>query len=128
MKLPETALPEGFMAAVEAIKRLKPAPKQTDSRERQPHGGRRFTATAAIKPGHSRGGPRRDSQRDGPRTEQPARDGQRHPQRADSHAAHRPATAGANANERPGQPKRPFRGRRGGGGRPGGGTGQRAHG
>ena len=112
------------MAAVEAIKRLKPAPKQTDSRERQPHGGRRFSPTAAIKSGHSRGGPRRDGQRDGARAEQPSRDGQaarpqRHPQRADGHAAHRPEG---------GQPKRPFRGRRGGGGRPGGNTGQRAHG
>jgi len=110
IKLPETALPEGFMAAVEAIKRLKPAPKQTDSRERQPHGGRRFTPTAAIKSGHTRGGPRRDGGRSeqGARAEQPSRDGQaarpqRHPQRADGHPAHRPEG---------GQPKRPFRGRR----------------
>ena len=121
LKLPETALPEGFMAAVEAIKRLKPAPKQTDSRERQPHGGRRFTPTAALKPGHSRGGPRRDGgssderrnsqNSSGPRAN-PLRDNtaqpQRHPQRADGHAAHRPATAG----DRPGQPNRPFHGRR----------------
>ena len=136
IKLPEAALPEGFMAAVEAIKRLKPAPKQTDSRERQPHGGRRFTATAALKPGHSRGGPRRDGQR----AEQPRRDGQnsngpranplrdndaqpqRHPQRADGHAAHRPDARSAQA------PVRHPRRSRSGGGRPGGNTGQRAHG
>ena len=148
LKLPEAALPEGFMAAVAAIKRLKPAPKQADSRERQPHGGRRFTATAALKPGHGRGGPRngqrdgqreapRDGQRDGQRSEQPRREGQqrseqprregqpqpqRHPQRTDGQPSRRPEG---------GQPNRPFQGRRGGGGgrgRPGGNTGQRAHG
>ncbi|MEO7409718.1 MAG: DEAD/DEAH box helicase, partial [Sphingomicrobium sp.] len=128
IKLPEAALPEGFMAAVEAIKRLKPAPKQTDSRERQPHGGRRFTPTASLKPGHSRGGPRRDGQNSsGPRTN-PLRDNdaqpQRHPQRADGHNAHRPANGPGT-----GQPKRPFGSRGGRGrGRPGGNTGQRAHG
>ena len=126
MQLPETPLPEGFMAAVAAIKRLKPAPKQADSRERQPHGGRRFTATAAIKPGHSRGGPRRDSQapRDNQRSEQPRREGQaqphRHPRRTEGQPQRRPEG---------GQPNRPFQGRRrrpGGGG--GGNGGQRAHG
>ena len=138
IKLPEAALPEGFMAAVEAIKRLKPAPKQTDSRERQPHGGRRFTATASLKPGHSRGGPRRDGQRAG----QPARDGQNssgpranplrdngaQPQRHPQRAANSPGTHNAHRPEG-GQPKRPFGTRGGRGrGRPGGNTGQRAHG
>jgi ATP-dependent RNA helicase RhlE len=118
VQLPETALPEGFMAAVEAIKRLKPAPKKSDSRERAPHGGRRFSPTAAIKSANSRQGPREQGQRRDARNTrndaQPARDGQRHPQRADGHPAHRPEG---------GQPKRPFHGRRR---RSGGGGGQRA--
>ena len=112
------ALPEGFMAAVAAIKRLKPAPKQTDSRERQPHGGRRFVATAEMKP---RGEQRRNAPRDGRAPQQrdsgpranPLHDGAaqpvRHPQRAEGHPAHRPDGAQA----------RPFRGRRR---RPGGGA------
>ncbi|WP_037498513.1 DEAD/DEAH box helicase [Sphingomonas jaspsi] len=51
MTLPEAKLPEGFMAAVEAIKRLKPAPKKTDVRERQPNQGRRIKAVTEIKAG-----------------------------------------------------------------------------
>lgn len=102
VQVPQAPLPEGFMAAVEAVKRLKPAPKKTDSRERVAHGARRFAPTAAIKSANSRQGPREH--------------GQRHPQRAEGHPAHRPEG---------GQPKRPSHGRRR---RPGGGNGQRAHG
>ena len=135
MKLPNQALPEGFMAAVEAIKRLKPAPRRDDTRERQPHSGRRFTPSASIKadrreqgqrrenrnerhqqqraegrPSHrADGGHRRDERADG-QGQQPRQ--QRHPNRADGHPAHRPA--GGNG-------KRPFKGgRRRFGGQPGG--------
>jgi ATP-dependent RNA helicase RhlE len=90
-------LPEGFMAAVEAIKRLKPAPRKTDVRERQPHSGRRFTPTAEIKADRRERGQRREARND--RQDQQ----QRHPQRAEGHPAHRPEG---------GQRKRPFRGRR----------------
>ena len=109
------ALPEGFMAAVAAIKRLKPAPKKDDSRERQQFAGRRFTPTAALKPrgeGRRDGrGPQRDGQRDGQRSDAPRGDAPRanvshdgaprpvrHPQRADGHPAHRP---GGGAGKRP---------------------------
>jgi ATP-dependent RNA helicase RhlE len=115
--IPVTSLPEGFMAAVEAIKRLKPAPKASDTRERQPNGGRRIRAVTAIKADRREQGQRRDARNDrgADRAGQPQP--QRHPQRADGHNAHRPVN-GPGA----GQPKRPFRGRRGG--RPSG--GQRA--
>jgi ATP-dependent RNA helicase RhlE len=96
------SLPEGFMAAVEAIKRLKPAPRKSDARERQPHSGRRFTPTAEIKADRRERGQRRDARNDRQGDQQP----QRHPQRAEGHPAHRPEG---------GQRKRPFRGRRRGG-------------
>jgi ATP-dependent RNA helicase RhlE len=124
MKLADRPLPQGFMAAVEAIKRLKPAPRRDDVRERQPHSGRRFTPSASIKTDRREDGRRRenrnqrhDQQRQPQRADgQPAqraegaqrrddrneRQGQqRHPHRADGHPGHRPG----------GQPKRPFHGR-----------------
>jgi ATP-dependent RNA helicase RhlE len=61
-------LPEGFTAAAEALKRLKPTPVQRPER----------TATKA----HRRG----DSQRREQRNDRP----QRHPARADGHPGHRP--------------------------------------
>jgi ATP-dependent RNA helicase RhlE len=66
-KIAVTPLPEGFAAAAEALKRLKPAPVQRPER----------TATKA----HRRSdGQRRDNRNDR----------QRHPHRSDGHAAHRP--------------------------------------
>jgi ATP-dependent RNA helicase RhlE len=100
-------LPEGFMAAVEAIKRLKPAPPKSDVRERAPHSGRRFTPTAAIKADRREQGQRREARNDR-QGEQRHGQPQRHPQRAEGHPAHRPA----NPHDGAGQPKRPFRGRR----------------
>jgi ATP-dependent RNA helicase RhlE len=131
MKLADRPLPEGFMAAVEAIKRLKPAPRRDDTRERQPHSGRRFTPTAEIKADRRSDHRKRNNRNEGqqrhpqradshaePRNEgvqrRDERHGQqRHPHRADGHAAHRPEG---------GKGKRPFRGRRrfGGHGRAGG--------
>jgi len=96
-------LPEGFMAAVEAIKRLKPAPRRDDTRERQHHSGRRFTPTAAIKADRREHGQRREARNDRQGEQRQGEQRQRHPQRAEGHPAHRPEG---------GQPKRPFRGRR----------------
>ena len=130
MKLADRPLPEGFLAAVEAIKRLKPAPRRDDVRERQPHSGRRFTATAEIKADRRAEGRKRQNRNE----RQDQRPGQnRHSQRTDSHSAHR-ADGGQRRderNERQGQQrhsqraeghpahrpdgeqrKRPFRGRR----------------
>jgi ATP-dependent RNA helicase RhlE len=89
-KLPVAGLPEGFNAAVQALKSLKLAPSARD--ERGPGGGRRDgprrpAPRAAIQPTGERG----DRSRDG----QP----QRHPQRAGAHPAHRPDGTGG---------KRPF--------------------
>ena len=115
-KIETAPLPEGFLQAAEALKRLKPAPKQAEQQRRSSHG---FKADRRVD------GQRRDhrNQRSSPdRSERPAggqqRSGQprsdrqqqqRHPHRADGHAAHRPEG---------GRPKGPFRGRRGS--RPGG--------
>ena len=66
-KIAVTSLPEGFAAAAEALKRLKPAPVQRPERP----------ATKS----HRRA--------DGQRREQ-RNDRQRHPHRSDGHAAHRP--------------------------------------
>jgi len=142
-KLAETPLPEGFVAAAQALKALKLPPQRE---ERSGHGrggfggGRRegghrharpAAPRAAIQPNGANGGERRrDDQRpahgqqrrddgprpaygdrNGPRREGggPRQDGQRHPQRAGGHPAHRPDG---------GQGKRPFKGgRRGGPGR-----------
>jgi ATP-dependent RNA helicase RhlE len=86
------SLPEGFTAAVEAFKRLKPAPKRVEEQ--------RFV--------HASQRPKADRRSDGQRRQNRNDGQQRHGQRADGHGAHRPEG---------GQPKRPFRGRRPGGGR-----------
>jgi ATP-dependent RNA helicase RhlE len=85
-KIDVTPLPQGFAAAAEALKRLKPAPVQRPERP----------ATKAHRRGakSTDGGQRRDQRNDRP---------QRHPARADGHPGHRPEG---------GQPKRKFRGRR----------------
>ena len=87
-KIAVTPLPDGFAAAAEALKRLKPAPKP--QQEQRPS----FKA-------HRRA--------DGQRRDERGERQQRHPARADGHPGHRPEG---------GQPKRKFRGRRrfGGGG------------
>ena len=105
LKIDVAHLPADFVEQAEALKRLKPAPaaKQEQPR-RQPSRGfksdRRFEGqrreTRNERPSQDRSGQQRTD-----RGQQP----QRHPHRADGHAAHRPEG---------GQPKRPFRGRRGG--------------
>jgi ATP-dependent RNA helicase RhlE len=145
-KVAETPLPEGFVAAAQALKALKLPPQREDrggygrggfgakDNGRRRDGGHRharpIAPRAAIQPtGANNGGERRrddqrpvhgqqrrDEQRPayGDRNGQrrdgaPRQDGQRHPQRAGGHPAHRPE-AGAG--------KRPFKGgRRGGPGR-----------
>ncbi|MCL6698765.1 DEAD/DEAH box helicase [Sphingomonas sp. NSE70-1] len=104
MKLADRPLPEGFMAAVEAIKRLKPAPRRDDVRERQPHSGRRFKPTASIKADRREDGRRREDRNERQqqqraeggqrRDERNERQGQqqrpqRHPHRTDGPSAHR---------------------------------------
>ncbi len=106
-KVPTAALPEGFNAAVQALKSLKLAPSARE--ERGPGGGGRRDAGHG---GHRRPqqrptGPRVAIQPTGDRREGVGRDGQpqRHPQRAGAHPAHRPDGNGG---------KRPFnRGRSG---------------
>jgi ATP-dependent RNA helicase RhlE len=89
-KIAIAPLPADFTAAMEAFKRLKPAPARRDEQPVRHHtkGNRRAD------------GQRRQNRNDGQ---------QRHPQRADGHAGHRAPSAPSSA----GQPKRPFRGRRG---------------
>ena len=70
-KLAITPLPDGFAAALEAFKRLKPAPR--DAASERP--GRPF-----IKSDRRHDGQRRQNRNDGQ---------QRHPHRADGHPAHR---------------------------------------
>jgi ATP-dependent RNA helicase RhlE len=116
-KLPTASLPEGFVAAVQALKALKlPTPTRGERGERgggRRDGGHRHGRPSgprvAIQPAGAKGNDRR---RDDQRADQsqrrdaaPRSDGQRHPQRAGGHPAHR--------NEG-GAGKRPFRG---GGGR-----------
>jgi len=83
-KIAPAPLPADFAEAVEAFKKLKPAPKRS---EHQPR--------TATKAGRRSDGQRRQSRNDGQ---------QRHPHRSDGHWAHRPEG---------GQRERPFRGRRG---------------
>jgi ATP-dependent RNA helicase RhlE len=85
-KIDVTPLPQGFTAAAEALKRLKPAPVQRSERP----------AMKAHRRGanSNEGGQRRDQRNDRQ---------QRHPARTESHTGHRPEG---------GQPKRKFRGRR----------------
>ena len=106
-KIDVAPLPADFVEQAEALKRLKPAPV---AKQEQP---RRFSH--GFKADRRVDGQRRDhrNQRSEPRPERPSSDQpkrtgqqpQRHPHRAAGHAAHRPEG---------GQPKRPFRGRRGG--------------
>jgi ATP-dependent RNA helicase RhlE len=67
-KIAVAPLPEGFTAAAEALKRLKPAPRPQSPR----------SATKA------------DRRADGQRRQNRNDRQQRHPQRADGHTAHRP--------------------------------------
>jgi ATP-dependent RNA helicase RhlE len=83
-KIAVAPLPDGFMAAAEALKRLKPAPKAQPER----------------RPAHTKADRRNQGQQRQNRNE---RQGQRHPHRSDGHAAHRPEGA---------KRKRPFGGRR----------------
>ncbi|MDV3256864.1 MAG: DEAD/DEAH box helicase [Sphingomonas sp.] len=92
-------LPEGFLAAVEAIRRLKPAPRGEEMRERQHRTGRRAEPVAEIKADR-----RADSAKRGNRNRGP----QRHPQRGEGPAAHRPAAP----TEGAAKPGRRFKGRR----------------
>jgi ATP-dependent RNA helicase RhlE len=85
--IPVNSLPENFAAAIEAFKRLKPAPKRTEEQ--------RFV--------HASQRPKADRRAEGQRRRSRNDDQQRHPHRADGHTGHRPEG---------GQPKRPFRGRR----------------
>jgi ATP-dependent RNA helicase RhlE len=82
-----TPLPADFMAAAEAFRRLKPAPKAQAERSQ------RFQRPA-TKSDRRHDGQRRENRNDGQ---------QRHPHRADGHTAHRPDGS---------QSKRKFRGRR----------------
>ena len=120
IKIDLAPLPEGFMAAVHALKALKlPTPARDEQRGNGGRGGngrrddrgggeRRFQRPAGpratIQPTGGNSGERRDGQ--GPRRDAaPRADGQRHPQRTGAHPAHRPDGGG---------PKRPFnRGRSG---------------
>src|SRR4051794_27744139 len=86
-KIDVTAPPADFMAAAEAFKRLKPAPKA------QPERAHRFQRPS-TKADRRHDGQRRENRNDGQH---------RHPQRAEGHPAHRPEG---------GKGKRPFRGRR----------------
>jgi ATP-dependent RNA helicase RhlE len=139
MKIDVEPLPHGFVEAAQALKALKlPAPEREERRghgrggfggERRDRGHRHERPSGprvAIQPtgGNDRrrdeqrpvrGEQRRDEaprpaygERNGQRHDgAPRRDGQRHPQRAGGHPAHRPEGSAG---------KRPFRGRRGGGG------------
>ena len=72
-------LPADFMAAAEAFKRLKPAPKAQPERGREP----------STKADRRHDGQRRENRNDGQ---------QRHPHRADGHPAHRSARRTAPAS------------------------------
>ena len=106
-KLPVASLPEGFNAAVQALKSLKIAPSARDERGPGGGGGRRDAGHGGAR---GRAAPRAAIQPTGERREGNGgerREGQpsRHPQRAGAHPAHRPDGGGA---------KRPFnRGRTG---------------
>ena len=103
-KIDVAPLPDNFVQTAETLKRLKPAPAKQEQPRRQP--------SRAFKSDRRFEGQRRENRNERPSQGQQRTDRgqqQRHPHRADGHAAHRPEG---------GQPKRPFRGRRGG--RPGG--------
>ena len=127
MKISEVRLPEGFLATVEQVKRLKPVKKADDGgqngrfkADRRSDGRRRDhrndrpqyqpkRADGSV-PGEARG-PVRNPVREAARSGEP----QRHPQRAGGHPGHRPDGARSGA----GGARRPFRGNRGGGQRAG---------
>jgi ATP-dependent RNA helicase RhlE len=88
-KIDVAPLPADFMGTAEAFRRLKPAPKP------QPERAHRFNRPS-TKADRRHDGQHRDRRNDSQ---------QRHPHRADGHPGHRPEG---------GQPKRRFRGRRGG--------------
>lgn len=80
-KIDVAPLPEGFVQAAEALKRLKPAPKVEVPQRGQRH------ATKS------------DRRADGQRREQ-RNDRHRHPRRADGHPGHRPAPQDRNGQRR----------------------------
>jgi ATP-dependent RNA helicase RhlE len=80
-KIAVTALPEGFMAAAEALKRLKPAPKP------QPQRSDRFATKA-------------DRRHDGENRRNRNSGQQRHGQRSDGHPAHRSSAQDRNGQRR----------------------------
>jgi ATP-dependent RNA helicase RhlE len=108
-KIDTAPLPADFMATADAFRRLKPAPKA------QPERSQRFQRPAT----------KADRRNDGQRRDARNERGQRHPHRADGHAAHRPEGGQRREGQssyrpeayreaaRPegGQPKRKFRGR-----------------
>jgi ATP-dependent RNA helicase RhlE len=116
LKIETAPLPDGFLQAAEALKRLKPAPKEAQQQRRPSHGFKADRRADGQRRDHrnQRSGQGRSERPNGgeQRAAQPRSDRQqqqRHPHRADGQAAHRPEG---------GRPKGPFRGR--GGGRPGG--------
>ncbi|HEY8434605.1 MAG TPA: DEAD/DEAH box helicase [Sphingomicrobium sp.] len=80
-KIAVAPLPEGFMAAAEAFKRLKPPPKAQPQRSERSH----------TKADRRHDGQQRRSRNNGQ---------QRHPQRADGHAAHRSGAQDRNGQRR----------------------------
>ena len=123
MKIAEVRLPEGFLATVEQVKRLRPAKKADDGQQ-----------NGRFKADRRSDGRRRDHRNDRPQFQPKRADGsvpgeargpvrnpvragepQRHPQRAAGHPGHRPEGARRGA----GGARRPFRGNRGGGQRAG---------
>jgi len=116
LKIETAPLPDGFLQAAEALKRLKPAPKEAQQQRRPSHGFKTDRRADGQRRDHrnQRSGQGRSERPNGgeQRAAQPRSDRQqqqRHLHRADGQAAHRPEG---------GRPKGPFRGR--GGGRPGG--------
>ncbi len=121
MKIAETGLPEGFVATVEAVKRLRPV-KKADDGGRSSHG---------FKADRRSDGRRRDHRNDRNAKSQyqpkradgsvpgeergPVRNPVRHPGRAEGHQGHRPEGARNGAN----RGRRPYRGNRTGGQRTG---------
>ena len=85
MKIDVAPLPDNFVQAAEALKRLKPAPKQAERQQRGP-----------------RHGTKADRRADGQRREH-RNDRQRHPHRADGHSAHRSSAEDRNGQSRDGQ-------------------------
>jgi ATP-dependent RNA helicase RhlE len=104
-KIDVTSLPADFMAAAEAFKRLKPAPKPQPEQRQRPSFKAHRRADGQRRDNRNDGQQRHPHRADGQRVDNRNDRQQRHPQRADGHHAHRPEG---------GQRKRPFGGRRGG--------------